>query len=111
MEGLLKNLVRANPSMFKSLLEDMASDAGLSSWGVSQLSPDVDKDKSSDSDSNEESEPKVSTSDDDMEDAISGSEGAIVHALAPVVTYTNIKSMYFSPIVITCIADFNICQQ
>ena len=88
MEGVLKDLVRANPDMFRSMLQEMVSNAGPSSSGaVSPSSPELasypglEESSLSNSTDREESELEVpisSASDDDMQDdsVTTGSGGA-----------------------------------
>ena len=89
MEGALKDLVRTNPQMFRSLLQEMASDAGPSSSGVvNPSSPELKESDVSNSTDGEESELEdsiLSESDDDMQDSDSSSGGAPAPASAPAV--------------------------
>ena len=98
MEGVLKDLVRANPDMFRSMLQEMVSNAGPSSSGAVNPSspelasyPGLEESSLSNSTDHEESELEVPISsasdDDDMQDdsVTTGSGGAPAAASAPAV--------------------------
>ena len=101
MEGVLRDLVRANPEIVKSLLLEMASDAGPSTSGAVDPSPEPSSvsNNSNSTDREESDEEPVSPSSPDSVN--SGSAPAMkVHKIniksIQIHNFTNLKLKYKS---------------